>query len=173
MPRTAALNFSAVIEIRGINPYVFVSAGRAAKIKSGWRRPLPVLVRVNGLPKDPWRINMMPVGDGSFYLYLHGEVREASRTKVGDRVKIELQFDPAYQNGPMHTMPSWFRAPLKQNPEASAAWDALPPSRQKEVLRYFAQLKSPEARQRNLDRALRVLCSKTERFMGRTWKNGR
>jgi hypothetical protein len=173
MPRSAALNFSAVIQIHGINPYVLVSARRAAKLKRGWRKPMPVLVRVNGLPKDAWRINMMPLGNGSFYLYLHGDVRKTSCTGVGDRVNIEARFDPAYKNGPQHAMPAWFRAPLEENSNASAAWDALPPSRQKEVLRYFAQLKSPEARQRNLDRAMRVLCSKNERFMGRSWKNGK
>ncbi len=69
------------MKIRGINPYVLVSAVRARKIKPQWRRPLPVLVRINGHPKKtPWRINMMPVGDGSFYLYLHESVRHASET---------------------------------------------------------------------------------------------
>jgi hypothetical protein len=169
----AVLKFYAVIKIRGVNPYVLVSARRAGKIRSNWRRPLPVLVRVNGHPKTPWRINMMPVGDGTFYLYLHGEVRNASNTKVGDRVNVEASFDVKYRNGPMHSMPPWFRVALRENPAASKAWKELPPSRQKEVLRYFANLKSPEAQQRNLARAMSALSSPSERFMGRTWKNGK
>ena len=169
----AIVNFSAIIKIRGVNPYVLVGARRAAKIKSGWRRPLPVLVRVNGHPKTPWRINMMPVGDGAFYLYLHGEVRKASKTKVGDRVKVEVSFDSAYRNGPMHPMPSWFRSALRESSVASKAWKELPPSRQKEVLRYFANLKSRDAQQRNLARAIGALCNPSEHFMGRTWKNGK
>ena len=128
-PRTANLKFSAVVKIRSVNPYVLVSARRTAQIKSSWRRPLPVLVRVNGHPKAPWRINMMPVGDGSFYLYLHGEVRKASKTKVGDRVAIEVCFDSAYRNGPMHAMPAWFGAALRENLTAAKAWKELPPSR--------------------------------------------
>ncbi|HKY21812.1 MAG TPA: DUF1905 domain-containing protein [Vicinamibacterales bacterium] len=163
-------HFTARIRIFNGNPYVYVSATRARAIKPGWRRPLPVLVRVNGQPAvKPWRINMMPIGKGDFYLYLHGDVRRASHTKVGDRVRVEVEFDAAYRNGPMHPMPSWFRVPLARNAKAFAAWKALIPSRKKEILRYFSWLKSPEARDRNVARALHVLSGKGGRFMARSW----
>src|SRR6202051_2573417 len=110
------LRFTATILMRGVNPYVLVSAARAASINPNWRKPLPVLVRVNGKPAEPWRINMMPAGDGSFYLYLHGDVRKASGTKVDDRVEVEVSFDTTYKNGPMHPMPAWFEETLRKNP---------------------------------------------------------
>jgi hypothetical protein len=158
------------MQIAGINPFLNVSADLVARIRPGWRRPLPVLVRVNGEPKQkPWRINLMPIGNGEFRLYLHGDVRKASQTKVGDRVRVDLQFDEAYRNGPMHPMPNWFRGPLKKNEKARLVWEALSPSRQKEILRYFAGLKSSEARARNLERALRALSGHHGRFMGRSW----
>jgi uncharacterized protein YdeI (YjbR/CyaY-like superfamily) len=69
----------------------------------------------------------------------------------------------------MHPMPSWFRAPLLRNAKASRAWDALIPSRKKEILRYFSWLKSAEARERNVARALHVLSGKKGRFMARSW----
>ncbi len=134
---------------------------------------MPVLVRVNGAPKKPWRINMMPRGDGSFYLYLHGHVRKASDTKVADKVTVEIEFDGAYKNGPMHPMPRWFQLALKENPEAKMSWTKLAPSRKKEVLRYFAGLKSEEAKARNLKRAISILCGNAERFMGRLWRDGK
>ena len=98
--------FTAVIKIRDINPFILVSASRANAIKPGWRKPLPVLVRVNGKPRNAWRINMMPVGNGSFYLYLHGDIRKASSTAVGDRVRVEIDFDASYRNGPQHLCPT-------------------------------------------------------------------
>ena len=52
---------------------------------------------------------------------------------------------------------------------ARAHWDALPPSRRKELLRYLASLKSQDARLRNIERALRVLGGAKERFMARDW----
>jgi hypothetical protein len=163
------MRFRSTIALNKINPYVLISAARAARLKKGWRKPLPILVRVNGQPQKPWRINLMPVGDGSFYLYLHGTVRKASNTKVGDTVTVELAFDPAYRNGPMHPMPPSFQRALNKNPRAKRAWTQLIPSRQKEILRYFAALKSTEARQRNLQRALHVLSGARARFMARSW----
>ena len=128
---------------------------------------------MNGQPAPkPWRINLMPTGTGAFYLYLHGDVRRASRTKVGDLVSIEVEFDAAYRNGLMHPMPAWFRGPLAGHPKAAKAWDALIPSRRKEILRYFSWLKSPEARERNVARALYVLSGHKGRFMARSWNKG-
>ncbi len=163
------LRFKSVIKIVNENPYVLVSAARATALKSGWRKPLPVLVRINGKPDTPWRINMMPISDGSFYLYLHGDVRRASNTKVGDRVNAEVSFDEAYRGGPAHPMPPSFRAALNRDPKAKKAWEALIPSRKKEIVRHLASLKSPEARARNVERAVHVLSGAKERFMARSW----
>ncbi|SRR5258708_3321436 len=164
--------FNAVVQIRGINPFIRVSAARARALKPGWRKPLPVLMLTNGKPLDAWRTNMMPTGDGSFYLYLNGVVRAESGTSVGDLVRVEIELDANYRNGPQHAMQPWFKQALKKNPQAWKNWDALIPSRKKEVLRYFAQLKSPDARARNLAKALHVLSGQMGRFMARTWKNG-
>jgi hypothetical protein len=167
----AALRFSATILQRGVNPYVPVSAAQAARLQPGLRRPMPVLVTVNGKPDPPWRINMMPAGDGGFLLYLHGAVRKASGTAVGDRVRLTMAFDAAYRGGPAE-LPSWFEAALAKDRTARANWGKLTPSRQKEVVRYLAALKSEAARQRNLERALAVLRGKANRFMARSWKDG-
>lgn len=167
------MRFRGVIQIRGINPYVHVDVKLAGRIKANWRKPLPVAIRINGQPEAPWRVNMMPAGDGSFYLYLHESVRKASQTKVGDRVTVEIAFDATYRGGPANPVPRWFSAALKENRAASQAWNALIPSRKKEVLRYLAALKSPEARARNLERAIAALSGEEVRFMARTWKNGK
>jgi hypothetical protein len=166
------LRFTAKIMIRGINPYVRVSAARAARLKPGWRKPLPVLLRVNGEPAKPWRINMMPAGDGNFYLYLHATVRDASRTAVGDGVAVELAFDSEYRGGP-ETMPPRFHAALARSAKARKSWAMLPPSRKKEIVRYLTRLKSPEALERNLSRTMLVLSGEAGRFVGRSWKNGK
>jgi hypothetical protein len=115
----------------------------------------------------------MPDGHGGFYLYLNGSVRKESGAKVGDRVRAEIRFDSTYRGGPMHPMPRWFRTALRANPKARKNWDALVPSRKKEILRYFSWLKSPEVRARNAERALHVLSGKEGRFMARSWKDGR
>ncbi|WP_230473376.1 YdeI/OmpD-associated family protein [Dyella choica] len=163
------LRFRSLIEINNINPYVLVSAQDAHQLKPGWRKPMPVRIRVNGEPEAPWRINMMPVGDGSFYLYLHAEVRKASGSKVGEVVDVELEFDNDYRSGPVHPMPPAFGTALENNPVARQAWDALIPSLQKEILRYFEQVKSADAKERHLERAMYVLSGGKARFMARSW----
>jgi Domain of unknown function (DUF1905)/Bacteriocin-protection, YdeI or OmpD-Associated len=168
-PQMSGLRFRAEIEINNINPYVRVSAEHAARLKPHWRKPLPVCFRVNGTPNTPWRVNLMPVGDGGFYLYLHGEVRKVSGTKVGDTVALEVQFDYEYRAGPAHPMPPWFGAALERNLRAKQAWTALIPSRQKEILRYFSGLKSPRAKARNIQQVVHVLSGGKARFMARSW----
>jgi len=116
---------------------------------------------------------MMPKGDGSFYLYLHGNVRKASDTKVGDTVEVEIKFDATYRNGPMHPMPREFRMALNGNPIARQSWNKLIPSRKKEILKYFDALKSPDSRDRNYAKMMHILSGNDGRFMGRDWKDGK
>ena len=111
------MRFTATIKILGVNPYVLVGAPRAKAFMPGWKKPLPVLVRVNGKPDAPWRINLMPVGDGSFYLYLHGNVRKPSGTKVGDRVGVEIEFDRDEELGRADAEPAEGNRPLSGESE--------------------------------------------------------
>jgi Domain of unknown function (DUF1905) len=111
------------MKIHGVNPYVLVSATRASQLKPNWRKPMPVLIRIDGKPEEPSHINMMPIGEGSFRLYLNGVIRKASGTGVGDRVEVEVRFDAKYRSGRAHPMPAWFRTALKKNPAASKNWE--------------------------------------------------
>jgi len=115
---------TSVIKIRDvIDPYTLVTPAQAKSIKPGWRKPLPVRVRINGRPAAPWRINMMPAGDGSFHLNLHGDVRKASGTKVGDRVRVEVGFDARYRNGPQHPCLVVQGGRCKKDPRAAKSWE--------------------------------------------------
>ena len=136
------LRFRTLMEINKINPDVLVRANQVARLKS------------------------------DLFLYLHGHVRRASGTSVGGVVSITLAFDDEYKGGPAHPMPPWFGHELDRNPKARKGWANLTPSRQKEILRYFAGLKSAAARERNLRRALHVLAGGNARFMAREWNAG-
>lgn len=166
---SASICFNATIRKRGINPYVLVSATLASQLKENWRKPLPVLVQVNSKPEPAKPINMMPAGDGSFYLYLNGEVLKSSNAKVGSLVEVKLQFDARYKPGPADPMPIWFEAALEQNQLAKQGWHKLIPSLQKEILRYMARLKSIEAQHRNTQLAIQVLSGEKGRFLARSW----
>jgi hypothetical protein len=161
------------VEIVGVNPYVVVDALTATALRPDWRKPMPVLVTINGEKTSPWRTNMMPTGDGGFRLYLHGEMRRVSRTAVRDIVTLEISFDGEYRNGPLHATPEWFQSELDKDAAVVATWMALSPSRQKEVLRYFARLQSDAAKKRNLELILRALRGEEIHYMGRDWAAGK
>ena len=167
--RMGDVRFRARISIRGINPFVIVSQKRAASLCRQWRRPMPVTVRVNGAPKDGVKTNLMPKGDGSFYLYLNTTMRRVGRSEIGNVVDVHLAADSTYRPGPAHPMPAPFRAALAINAAAAAGWDKLTPSRKKEILRYFATLKAPTTLERNVVKATEVLAGKRARFMARQW----
>lgn len=169
--REGLLSFRATIHLRGINPYILINPRRAQALRSPWRKPMPVYVQLNGQPASPWRVNLMPEGDGSFVLYLAFPLRKAAGVGVGDEVKVYVAFDANYRAGPLHPTPPWFSDALASHPQAKASWKRLAPSRQKEILRYFAALKSREARDRNLRRALAVLSGQPGRFMARSWNS--
>jgi hypothetical protein len=161
--------FRSIVQIQGINPYVIVETADAEALRPGWRGPMPVLARLNGQPEGGWAINLMPIGDGRFYLYLRGDVRRLGGVEVGMAADIDVGFDESYAGGPAHPMPPGLRQALVADPEARRHWEALAPSRRKEVLRYFASLKSAEAQDRNLAKVLHVLSGRPGRFMARDW----
>lgn len=161
-----SVNITSRIKIRGINPYVLVNAKQASALRNGWRKPMPVLVTLNGQPRKPARVNLMPAGDGSFYLYLNGPLREASGTSVGDRVVARVSFDAAYRGGPTHRVPPALGHGLRARPRLARAWDALTPSRQKEILRYLAGLRSQAALERNIEKILAMLNEPRGLYLG-------
>jgi len=167
------VDLTGCVLIVGVNPYVEVSAQQVTKLRAGWRKPLPVLVRVNETPATPWRTNLVPAGDGSFRLYLHGAMRAAANTEVGDVVRVALDVDDAYHSNPANPMPPWFQTALDDDSVVNENWLKLAPSQRKEVVRYLGVLKSEDARERNLQRALSVLRGEPGRFLGRDWLNGR
>ena len=145
-----SISFRAKLQVLDGNPYVLISRARAEAIRPGWRRPMPVRVRVNGHPvAEAWRINMMPTGTGGFLLYLHGTVRRAAGVAPGDRLSVEIAFDAKYRRGPGR-IPADLARGLRRHARAARTWAALPPSRRKEIARYIRHLKTPAARARKV-----------------------
>jgi uncharacterized protein YdeI (YjbR/CyaY-like superfamily) len=75
-------------------------------------------------------------------------MRRAANKDVGDRVTVDLEFDPEPRLVPM---PPMFKRALSKNPAAKAAFEAMAPSRRKEILRYLASLKTEVSLRRNVD----------------------
>ncbi|MDF3079205.1 MAG: hypothetical protein K0S09_3094 [Sphingobacteriaceae bacterium] len=154
--------FNAVIDIIGINPFVLLPDEVLANLFKQAERdkgPIPVHGLIDGHPY----IQTLVKYSGAWRLYINTPMLKAANRKVGDETRIEIEFDGIDRSIPMHPK---LEAALEQTPDAKAVFDSLPPSRRKEIVRYITSLKSADAVERNVDKAVRFLMGK-ERFVGR------
>jgi len=154
--------FNSKIEIIGVNPFVFVPKKILAQIfKEAGRDkgPIPICGTINGSPykqtlvrfQDEWR------------LYINTSMLKNSPKRIGERIDITVKYDP--ESRAIEPPQKWVEA-LAGNNEAKKVFDALPASRRLEINRYIANLKTEEARDKNIQRAIAFLLGK-ERFVGR------
>jgi hypothetical protein len=156
-PRSAFLlamqKFSAKINKIGINPVVdppdevldviFEQAGRS-------KGPMPVRGTIDGAEF----IQTLVKYQGSWRLYINAEMLKASGTSLGETVDIGIEYDPRPRELPM---PGKLVKALKKDKIAKAAFESLSASRQKEICRYVAFLKSDAAIDRNVERIIKHL----------------
>jgi hypothetical protein len=141
--------FSATIRKVGINPYVDVP--KNASTFFGRRGNVPVHGLLN---RVAIRATLVPVGGGRHRLYVNGDMRKKANVKVGDRIQLALKLDTQSRRVPI---PEELASALRQNKLAKAAFERLPPSRQKEILTYLNYLKKPKSLKRNIDKVLKTL----------------
>lgn len=162
MKKSSVKKFSATIEIIGVNPFVFLPEPilnhifRQAGKEKG---TIPVRGKLDG---HPFIQTLVKFG-GAWRLYLNTPMRKAAGKDVGDKIKVEIEFDPVERIIPMHPK---LKEALEKNKKARVAFDLLSPSRQKEIVRYISFLKTEESVDKNISRALLFLLGK-ERFVGR------
>lgn len=155
-------HFKAIIEIIGVNPYILLpekvlnAIFKQAQKNKG---PIPVRGKINGVDF----IQHLVKYSGKWRLYLNTPMRSATNTKVGDKVSIQIEFDPIERKIEMH--PKLLKA-LKNDKTARKIFDELSPSLKKEIVRYIHNLKTEESKDRNVTKAIDFLKGK-QRWIGR------
>ncbi|WP_207436051.1 YdeI/OmpD-associated family protein [Sabulibacter ruber] len=154
--------FQAYIEIIGANPYVhvpdrilqavFQDAGRD-------KGPIPIRGKIG---EKAFRQTIVRYS-GAWRLYINASMLKDSPRKIGEKVELTIAFDPEDRTIAPH--PQLVKA-LRENQEAAAVFDRLPPSRRQEIVRYISSLKTEASVDRNGSRAIDFLLGKG-RFVGR------
>ncbi len=155
-------SFSTKIYKIGVNPYVLLPAAvlkdlfkQAGKEKGH----IPVRGKLNGHEF----IQTLVKYSGKWRLYLNTPMRKNAGIDVGDIADVQIEFDARERIIAMH--PKLEQA-LAKNKKAKVVFDALSPSRRKEIVRYIGFLKTEESVDRNIKRAISFLQG-DERFVGR------
>ena len=156
------LKFKAVIEIIGINPYVFVPEEILHAIFKQARKDrghIPIAGTIN---QKPYKQTLVKYS-GHWRLYINTSMLKNSPKRIGEEIELTVGFDR--ESRAIET-PEAFIIALNANVEAEEAFYKLSPSRKFEIIRYLARLKTEKALEYNISRAINFLKGK-ERFIGR------
>ncbi|HEX3596666.1 MAG TPA: YdeI/OmpD-associated family protein [Polyangiaceae bacterium] len=152
-------SFVARVQKVGINPYVRVPAPvLAALFGAAGRARSPIAVKGN-LNQIRFRQTLVK-HRGVWRLYLNTPMRRAARVDVGDDATVVLSFDPRPPATPMNLA---LERALAVDDVAKKAFDALVPSRKKEISRYLNSMKTDVSLARNVENVLRHLTGKRPR----------
>lgn len=152
--------FTATLDIIGINPFVFVPDEILNEIfeTSGKNKsPIPVKGTVND---KEFTQNLMKYL-GEWRLYINLTMLKDSPKRIGELLEIFIEFDNSDRTISIH--PDLEKA-IQENPVASKSFENLIPSRKLELIRYINNLKTEAAKQRNIEKIIRHLKGETDFF---------
>lgn len=113
------------------------------------RRP-PVAITING---HSWRSRVAAMR-GQQLIGISAANREAAGIAEGDTIEVDVVLD----NSPREVeIPPDLAAALKRNPTARAAFDKLAFGLKNKHIRSFDEAKSPQVRQRRIDKLVETL----------------
>ncbi|MBO9618863.1 MAG: YdeI/OmpD-associated family protein [Niabella sp.] len=148
--------------IIGINPFVFLPEPVLKSIfKQAAKEKGHIQVRgtVNG---NAFRQTLVKYS-GEWRLYINTIMLKNSPKRIGETIEITIAFDPEERTIAPH--PKLVKA-LNEHPEAQKIFNNLAPSKQFEIVRYIASLKTETSVDKNIIRAIDFLSGKG-RFVGR------
>ncbi|MGC4102200.1 YdeI/OmpD-associated family protein [Ferruginibacter sp.] len=145
-------SFSATIYKVGINPCVEVPLRITAKM-TATKGYIPVKGKIGS---HAFEQTLVPVKNAAYRLYVNGIMLAGAHVKTGDTVRFSIE---QHLTPKTFAMPAALRKKLVQH-HLLEVFKKLSAYRQKEILRYIAALKTAEARQRNMEKIIKMLASK-------------
>jgi hypothetical protein len=143
------MKFRAVVEQGGKTATGITVPDEIVAALGAGRKPA-VSVTINGYT---YRTSIATVS-GSFKFGVSADVREAARVKAGDDVEVEIALDTAPREV---AVPPDFAAALQAEPAAQATFDRINYSEKRWFVLGIEDAKTPETRQRRIDKAIERL----------------
>lgn len=143
------MRFREVIQLSGKTATgIRVPEEVVASLNSG-KRPA-VRVTINGYT---YRSTVAPYG-GEFMLPVSAEVREKAGVSAGDEVEVDLELDTEPREV---VVPPDFTEALEREPQANKYFEGLSYSNKRRFVLSIEDAKSPETRQRRIEKAVSQL----------------
>ena len=143
------MKFHAVVEQSGKTATGITVPGEIVTALGAGKKPA-VSVTINGYT---YRTSIATVS-GSLMVGISAEVREAAGVKGGDDVDVEIALDTAPREV---AVPPDFAAALVAEPAAQATFDRISYSEKRWFVLGIEDAKTPETRQRRIDKAIERL----------------
>jgi hypothetical protein len=122
--------------------------------------PVFVMARVN--KSEPFKVSLFPVGGGKHFIRIKSKVRKETKTKAGDKVRIQITvLDRADV-----TYPKDLLSALKAE-DIIKDFKSLPPGEQNFILRRIAEAAKPETRKKRIQEAISVAHRRREKLADR------
>jgi len=153
-------SFTAVLEIIGINPFVFVPEEILTEIFKAAgkdKSPVPIKGTVNG---KEFRQNLMKYL-GEWRLYVNLLMLKNSPKRIGEMIEVFIEFDDSDRTISIHPK---LDAAIKGSAVATRNFENLIPSRKHELIRYINNLKTDASIDRNIEKIIRHLHGETDFF---------
>ena len=121
----------------------------------GTKGPVLVMARVND--SEPFKVSLFPVGGGRHYVRIKAKVREETKTKTGDRVRLRITvLDRADV-----TIPKDLRSALLGE-GVGGDFKSLPPGKQNFLIRRIDDAAKPETRDKRIREAVEAALRRRE-----------
>ncbi|MGU3375533.1 DUF1905 domain-containing protein [Chryseobacterium sp. M5A1_1a] len=153
-------SFTAILEIIGINPFVFIPEEVLKRIfeDSGKNKsPIPVKGTVNG---KEFQQNLMKYL-GEWRLYVNLTMLKNSPKRIGETIEVTVEHDDSDRSISIHPQ---LEQAIKESVLATINFEKLIPSRRHELIRYINNLKTEASIQRNIEKIMRHLHGETDFF---------
>lgn len=144
--------FTSTIRKIGV-PYA-VDVPREVVQALGTEQMIPVIVRYAG---DAHPSTVTPGGNGNGRVFLHADALKAGGFKVGDEIAVTITRDR--QPRTIEVPPDLARA-LQFRPTAAAEFARAAPSTRRVVIENLADSRTPETRQRRIERLVEQLAER-------------
>ena len=142
------LSFHATLEnwAEGMD-YCAIPVPAAITQALGTKGPVLVMAHVND--SEPFQVSLFPVGGGQHYIRIKAKVRQETKTKTGDRIRVRITvLDRADVTIPEDLMSALGAEGVTE------AFRSLPPGKQQFIIRRIDDVSRPETRERRIQEAV-------------------